>query len=206
MLRLVAKPVVRAWSGGLFVLAAGGVVFPLAFIKGTHLNHGTTPYFIAVLGTSGLIFLGSALAASVTPPALAFKLEKAVINQVAEGAVIQPAVEAQNDENISVVMNDWRAHLAVGSHTHQLRREVGQSQLAGGLDLPFLDRIGPLPPGPTIAHLRFVVVGVTQEQLVEAIGAGPAVLTLEVRSGKHWSQASLDLSQAPKETRAVPAS
>jgi len=201
---LYARPLVRGWSGGLFSLLASAVVFPLVFINGTHINHGTMPYFIGGLIATGIVFLGSALTARLLTPDLVFKLEKLVLGEWRATptsppfAVIQPTLEAENGETAAVVMHEWRAHLEMTGTTYHLRQLVGQPALEGGLQLPFLDRIGPLPPGPTAAHLQFAVDGVRREQVRNAMTAGnPLFLTVEVRSGKHWWKTKKDISELP---------
>jgi hypothetical protein len=127
-----------------------------------------------------VVFLGSAITARLRTPDLAFKVEKLAINEFAEGAVLQVTLEGQNNEDSSVVMHDWRACLDIGEQTRRLRRAVGQPRLPGTLDLPFLDRIGPLPPGPTDAQLHFVVDGMRQSEVDKALSSGtPVVLSVE---------------------------
>lgn len=197
-------PLVRGWSGGLFLLMASAVVFPLIFISGTHLNRGTMPYFLGALAASALIFLGSAATARAVRPNVVFLIEKLALSERDYEAVLQPAVEVQNNEGTPVVMHDWRARLVIAQATHRLRRVIGQARIEQGLELPFLDRMGPLPPGPTLAHIQFAVEGMRQAQVDDAMESGsPVVLTVEVQSGRHWWQAEVDLSALPRERRPV---
>lgn len=199
---LLAKPLVRGWAGGLFALLGSAVVFPLVFIQGTHINHGTMPYFVGGLIATAVIFAGSALTARLLTPDLAFSVEKIMLGEYTEGVVFQPTVEAQNNEVASVVVHNWKGRLEMGGQSHSLRRAVGQAKLAEGLDLPFLDRIGPLPPGPTVAHLQFVADGMPKAQVEAAMSArSPVVLSVEVMAGKHRWQTTTDLSSLPIERR-----
>jgi hypothetical protein len=174
------------------------------FLKGTEINRGTMSYFIGGLIATGVVFLGSALTARLLTPNLVFNVEKIVLGEwraTLDGppfAVLQPTLEAENDETTAVVMHEWRGRLEMMGTTYQMRRLVGQPALESGLQLPFLDRIGPLPPGPTTAHLQFAVDGVGRPQVSEALASGGAVLlTVEVRSGGHWWTAQKDLSTLP---------
>lgn len=126
-----------------------------------------------------------------------------VLGEADDGAVLQPTVSVTNPGASGLGVYGWQATLEYAGETHELRHLFGQQPLHGSLDLPFLDRIGPLHPGQTTGLLQFLAPDLRQLDVVSAFNSpdgGPMTLLLRL-SGPHgqaW-ETSADLRALSQE-------
>lgn len=143
---------------------------------------------------------------ALSPTTLVLDIPGVLMGERDYEAVMQPTVRATNPGQSGLVIHDWAAKLEYRGSVHDLRHEIGQQRLEGSLDLPFADRLGPLPPGQTAGLLQFAVPGVRKDAVVGAIDspdAGPATLSLTLKGANDqtWSTA-VDLRALGDERRA----
>jgi hypothetical protein len=198
---------------------AAGTVFGLSIaalivfwtVKGTKPSGSAVfPALYGALGASALIWLLAALLRRrASRSHLDLHIEGVMVGETDYEALLQPTITVNNTGIGEAVVHGWLATLEFAGQLHDLRHVFGQGRLRGSVDLPFLDRIGPLGPGQTHGLLQFAVPGVRQVPVVDSLKApGEPVkllLTLRGRGRRQW-HAEADLrALASQKYASVPA-
>jgi hypothetical protein len=156
------------------------------------------PVLYGALAASALIWLLVALLRRRESRShLDFHIEGVLIGETDYEALLQPTIKVSNTGIGGVVVHGWQAKLELSGQAHDLRHVFGQGRLRGSVDLPFLNRIGPLEPGQTYGLLQFAVPGLRQALILDVLDSpgGPVKLLLEARGqGRRKWHAEADLS------------
>jgi hypothetical protein len=176
-------------------------------VKGTKPSGSAVlPALYGTLVASALIWLLTALLRQrASRSRLDLHIEGVLIGEADFETLLQLTVRANNTGTGEAVVHGWTARLALSGRTHDLRQVLGQDRLHGSVDLPFLDRIGPLRPGQTAGLLQFAVPALRQSAILEALDswAEPIKLLLELKGGgrRSW-RTEADLQALATQKRA----
>jgi hypothetical protein len=106
---------------------------------------------------------------ALEPSRLALRIEGLMTGELNSELALQPTIRATNPSREPIAISEWTATLEYEGRTHTLRHMLGATSLAGSIDLPFLDRIHPLPPGQTAGLLLFVTPRVRMDPFIRAV-------------------------------------
>jgi hypothetical protein len=195
----------RARGGGDVVRLSAAALLAFLTVAGTKpAGSAVIPALCGVIGASALIWLLTEwLRRRTGRTHLGLHVGGVIISEADCDALLQITVQVRNPGTESVPVYGWRTVLMIAGRAHDLRHVYGHDRVHGSVDLPFLDRLGPLAPGQAAGLLQFSVPGMRQAPVVEALDApDPLVLQLELdgRGRRKWRTA-VDLRELAAEKR-----